>query len=64
MVNTGFMRQNYHGMTADLICLCCFRTVAESKPVGELAAEENNHVCTPFEDLVAPQPDPLHGLYG
>jgi len=64
MVNTGFLRQNYHDMRADLICLCCFQTVAKSKPVGELAAVEDEHICIPYDDLVAPQPDPLHGLYG
>ena len=49
MVNTGFMRQNYHEMTADVICLCCFQTVAESKPVAELAGAENQHICNPYD---------------
>lgn len=64
MVKTGFMRQNYHDMRADLICLCCFRTVAESKPVAQLAAAEDEHICNPHDDFIVPQPDPLHGLYG
>jgi len=64
MVNTGFMRQNYHDMGADVICLCCFQTVAQSKPVAELAAAEDEHICNPYHDLVNPQPDPLQGLYG
>jgi hypothetical protein len=64
MVNTGFMRQNYRDMTADVICLCCFQTVAQSKPVGELASAEDEHICKPYEDFLIPQPDPLHGIYG
>jgi hypothetical protein len=64
MVNTGFMRQNYRNLTADVICLCCFQTVAHSKPVGELAAAEDEHICNPDEGVAAPQADPLHAIYG
>jgi hypothetical protein len=58
------MRQNYRDMKADLICLCCFQTVAESKPVSELAEVEAKHICDPYKDLLFPQPDPHRGLYG
>jgi len=63
MVNTGFMRRNYRDMTADVICLCCFQTIAHSKPVGDLATAEEEHICTPHEDIVVSQTDPLQGLY-
>ena len=63
MVNTGFMRRNYQNLTADLICLCCFQTVARSKAVAELAATEDEHICNPYDDHVVPQPNPLQRLY-
>jgi len=63
MINSGFMRQNYRDMKADVICLCCFQTVAQSKPVSELAAVEEEHVCNPRRDFFVPQPDRHRGLY-
>jgi hypothetical protein len=52
MVNTGFMRRQNPDSTADVICLCCFRTVAFSQAQYDLASAENDHICNPFDDLV------------
>jgi hypothetical protein len=64
MVNTGFMRRSRPDFTADVICLWCFRTVAQSKNYSDLAAAEDNHVCSPFGDPVLPLADPTAGLHG
>jgi hypothetical protein len=51
MVNTGFIRSVNPDATADLICLCCFQTIARARPRTELVAAENEHICDPSESL-------------
>ena len=64
MVNTGFMRWINPDATADVICLCCFQTIARAQSVDELLASEGEHTCNPADEFLIPQPDPLEGLYG
>jgi hypothetical protein len=64
MVNTGFMRWQNPDSTADIICLCCFKTIARAGSCAELLEAEEYHNCDPLEGFVVPQPDPLHGIYG
>jgi len=62
MVNTGFMRRRNLDATADVICLCCFRTITRGQTRTELAAAENEHLCNPFDDLVSLYPNSFQGL--
>jgi hypothetical protein len=62
MRSTGFMRWHNLDATADVICLCCFQTIARTHSLSELLAEEDDHACNPVEDFMIPQPNPLHGL--
>jgi hypothetical protein len=64
MVNTGFMRWHNLDATADVICLCCFQTIARAQSFDDLLAAEDDHACNPVEDFMIPQPDALHGIYG
>ena len=64
MANTGFMRWQNPDATADLICLCCFQTIARAQSSADLLAAGDLHTCNPLEDFVTHQPDPLQGLYG
>ena len=51
MINSVFMRLHNPDATADVICLNCFKAIAHSQQVPDLAIAENNHVCDPC-DLV------------
>ena len=64
MVNTGFMRRQNSDATTDVICLCCFRTVARSKAHADLLAAEEDHICNPFDDLVFLHSEALQGPRG
>jgi len=59
MVNTGFMRWGNPDATTDLICLCCFRTVACSRDQADLLAAEDGHICNPIDDLAFLHSDTL-----
>jgi hypothetical protein len=59
MVNTSFMRWGNPDTTTDLICLCCFRTIARSQDQADLLTAEGDHICSPFGDFVFPHLDAL-----
>jgi hypothetical protein len=63
MGNTGFMRWENPDATTDLICLCCFRTLACSRDQDELIAAEDDHVCNPFADLSFLHSEAFKGLH-
>jgi hypothetical protein len=64
MAKAGFMRWSNADETADVICLCCFETIAHSHSLDELLVAEDLHCCKAWEDFLLPQPDPYQGLYG
>jgi hypothetical protein len=64
LVNSGFIRRQNPDSTADVICLCCFRTIAYSQAQADLAAAEKNHGCSPFDEFVLFRSDRLSGIQG
>ena len=64
MANIRFMRWENSDATADLICLCCFRTLAHSRHQNDLLAAEDDHICNPLDDLAFLHSDALKGPHG
>jgi hypothetical protein len=64
MARAGFMRYINADETADVICLCCFETIARADTLDELLVAEDLHYCKAWEDFLLPQPDPFKGIYG
>ena len=64
MANTGYMRWGNPDATTDLICLCCFRTLARSRDQDDLFVAEGDHICNPFDDLAFVHSDALQGPHG
>jgi|HubBroStandDraft_2_1064218.scaffolds.fasta_scaffold2803659_1 hypothetical protein len=64
MAKAGFMRWINEDETADVICLCCFETIAQARSLDELLVAEDHHSCKAWEDFLLPQPDPYAGIYG
>ena len=49
MINSSFMRLQNPDATADVICLNCFKAIARSQQMRDLAVAENNHICDPCD---------------
>jgi hypothetical protein len=64
MAKPGFMRWLNPDETEDVICLCCFETIARTYSLDELLVAEDAHCCKAWEQFLLPQPDPFKGLYG
>jgi len=64
MAKAGFMRWINADETEDVICLCCFETIARARCLDELYVAEDLHSCKGWEGFLFPQPDPFQGLYG
>jgi hypothetical protein len=64
MVKAGFMRWINADQTTDVICLCCFETIARADSLDELLVAEDHHCCKAWDDFLLPQPDPFKGIYG
>lgn len=60
MNETGYLPWKNPDSTIDLICLGCFKTVAQSRVQAILAAAETEHKCNPLDLALLPSV-PLSG---
>lgn len=52
MRSTGFMQWHNPDATANVICLCCFQTIARANSLADLLEAEDERMCNPVDRLV------------